>query len=205
MADIRPSIATLEDGSEVGTPLRSIQEGDSVASKNGSLGFAFKDNSNNAIAGPVKVEGNAIGNAVPGLVAKDGSGNLAYLKVNASGQVLTTSAATGNGKNARGTASGSSSFVTVASLTLANSKTYDQLDFNIACFRDAHFQVILSDNAVETILADAYTSGAMVSFHGALKEAEIVSGGTGTQLLLVKAKNMNALSDFKASLSVNES
>lgn len=233
MADVRESFTTLEGASQEGLALRSVQQGDSVASKNGSLGFAFKDNSGNAIAPiagvasgaapttaiptmsavdnagnltniPVKQSGQAPGDAVPVLGFRNSTGNLVAPQLNASGQLPVTFAAAGNGKKARGTIAGNASLTTVASLTLAVSKTYDNLDFIVSCFRDSVFQVILSDNGVETIIADALCGPGAFSFHGALKEAEIVSGATGTQLLLIKGQNLNALSDMRAALSVNE-
>jgi len=206
MADVRESFTTLEGASQEGLALRAVQEGNSVASKNGSIAFGFKDNSGNAIAA---IAGAAIGaaptTAVPVLGFLDSTGNLTAPQLNAAGQLPVTFAAAGNGKKQRGTVGGSLSLVTVASLTLAVSKTYDQLDFIVSCFRDARFQVILSDNAVETIISDALCGPGQFTVHAALKEAEIVSGATGPQLLLIKALNLNALSDFYASLSVNES
>lgn len=236
MADIRESFPTLEDGSGEGAPLRQVQEGDAVAAINGSLAFSFKDATGNAVAAPVKASGDAPGAAVPTLPAKDTAGNLIELPVKVAGdapgnampsmpfmdnsgnlaygtldvagnlKVAATIGATGNGKRARGQASGSSSLVTVATITLATSKIYDGLDFIVSCTRDSMFQVILSDNAVETIISEAIVGSGMPSFHASLKEAEIASGATGTQLLLIKAKNLVAasLSDFHASLSVNE-
>lgn len=178
MADTRESFPTLEGSSQEGLALRAAVEGDSPTSKNGSIGFSFKDSTGNVV-----------------LPQLDSAGRI---------KIVSGTGATGNGKKARGTASGNASLVTVASLTLTVNKVYDNLDFIVSCFRDALFQVILSDNAAETVIADALCSPGMTSFHGALKEAEISTGATGTQLLLIKAQNMNALSDFRAALSVNE-
>lgn len=229
--DVRESFTTLEGASEEGLALRAVVEGDSFAAKNGSLGFAFKDAAGNAIAGPVSTSGTAPGNAVPALVAKSTAGNLVEIPVKAAGEAPTTAVPglvfrdssgnlvypqlnaagavpvsfvtnTGDGKKARGTVGGSGTLVTVASLTLATSKIYENLDWVVSCFRDARFQVILSDNAVETIIADAICGPGAFSFHGQLTEAEITTGATGAQLLLIKALNLNALSDFYACLSV---
>lgn len=167
--------------------------------------LAAKDTAGNLIEMPVKAEGDAPADAVPSLGFKDSSGNLAYGNLDSFGNIKTVtsiSTVTGDGKRARGTASGSLTLVTVATLTLANSKIYENLDFIVSCFRDSRFQVILSDNAVETIIADAICSPGCTSFHGKMQEAEIATGATGTQLLLIKALNLNSLSDFYASMSV---
>lgn len=231
MADVRESFTTLEGATQEGLALRAVVEGDAVTAKNGSLAFGFKDASGNAVAAPVsasgtvpgaavpvlaaintagnlievpvKIAGDAPGNAVPVLGFRDSVGNLIAPQLAAGGALpVTFSTVTGDGKRARGTVGGSATLVTVASLTLATSKIYEDLDFIVSCFRDSRFQVILSDNAVETIVSDAICGPGCTSFHGKMQEAEIATGATGTQLLLIKALNLNALSDFYASLSV---
>jgi hypothetical protein len=191
MADVRESFVTLEGESQEGLALRAVQEGQSVAAKNGSIGFAFKDNSGNAI-----------------LPSLNGSGQLPVVgpltdvELRASPVPVAFVTLTGDGRRARGTAGGSLTLVTVATLTLATSETYENLDFIVSCFRDARFQVILNDDGAETIIADALCGPGAFSFHGQLSEAEFSTGATGTQSIIIKALNLNAPSDFYASVSV---
>lgn len=223
MADVRESFPSLEGASQEGLALRAVQEGESVASKNGALAFGFKDSTGNAIAPALNASGELpvvgpltdaelratpvdvlgpLTDAELRATPVDVLGPLTDAELRASPVPVTFGTVTGDGKRARGTVAGNASLVTVASLTLANSKIYENLDFIVSCFRDAIFQVILSDNAVETIIADALCGPGQLSFHGKMEEAEIATGATGTQLLLIKAQNPNALSDFRASLSV---
>ncbi len=208
MADVRESFTTLEGASQEGLALRAVQEGDAVAAINGSLAFGFKDSSGNAIApalnasnelpvvGPL-TDTELRASAVPV------SGPLTDTQLRASPVPVTFGSVNGNGKKARGTIAGNASMTTVASLSLTASKVYDGLDFIVSCFRNARFQVILSDNAVETVIADAICGPGQFSVHAAMKEAEISTGATGTQLLLIKGLNTDALSDMYAAMSVN--
>jgi hypothetical protein len=191
MADIRESFTTLEGASQEGLALRAVQEGDSGASKNGSIGFAFKDDSGNVILPALDASGN-----VPV------SGPLTDTELRASPVPVTFGSVNGDGLHDRGTIAGNASLTTVASITLAVDKIYDNLDFVVSCFRDCRFQVILSDNAVETILADAICGPGSFSQHVSLRELEINAGSTGAQLLLIKGINLNALSDMYAAASV---
>lgn len=207
MADVRESFPSLEGASQEGLALRAVQQGDSVASKNGSLAFAFKDNAGNAIAPALNGSGELpvvgpLTDAELRATPVDVLGPLTDAELRASPVPVTFGTVTGDGKRARGTVAGNASLTTVVSLTLATNKVYENLDFIVSCFRDALFQVILSDNGVETVIADALCGPGQLSFHGNLSEAEIATGATGTQLLLIKAQNQNALSDFRASLSV---
>lgn len=208
MADERASFPTLEDASGIGEALRTVQEGQSVASKNGALAWAFKDSSGNAIAAPVRTIGDAAAGlpVLPVAAFRDSSGNLVFPQLNAANQLPVTFAATGNGKKARGEVlAGSATLTTVATLTLATSKTYDNLNFVVSCFRDALFQVIWNDDGVETVLGDALCGPGQFTFHGALPDAEFTSGASGTQQLLIKALNTTgSLSALRAALSVNE-
>lgn len=223
MADKRPSFASLENGTEEGLALRAVQEGESVASKNGSLAFAFKDSTGNAIAAPLNAS-NELGVVGPLTDAElratpvdvlgpltdaelratpvDVLGPLTDAELRASPVPVTFGTILADGKRARGTVAGNASLTTVATLTLAVSKTYENLDFIVSCFRDAIFQVILNDNGSETIIADALCSPGQPSFHGQLTEAEFVTGASGTQSIIIKAQNLNATSDFRAAVSV---
>jgi hypothetical protein len=199
MADVRESFPTLEGASQEGLALRAVQEGDSPSAINGSLGFAFKDDAGNAVLPQLNASGEL---PVVGPLT-DTELRASPVPVSFSTPVpVTFTTVTGDGKRARGTASGNASLVTVASLTLAVNKIYENLDAVVSCFRDALFQVILSDNGSETIVAEALCGPGQLTSNIKMQEAEFATGATGTQLLLIKAQNLNALSDFRAALSV---
>jgi len=204
MADVRESFTTLEGASQEGLALRAVQQGDAVAAKNGSLAFSHQDTSGNAKAAPIKVEGNAKGDAIPTLPAIDPSNNLQYLKVNAAGQLSVTSEAVGNALHAHAKIAGNASLTDIATITLTADKRYENFDFLVACFRDAIFQVVQIDDATETILAEVLCGPGQFSFHGKLEELEILAGSTGTQEVVIRGQNVNALSDLRATISVKE-
>jgi hypothetical protein len=233
MADVRESFTTLEGASQEGLALRAVQQGDSVAAKNGSIAVAFKDNSGNGIlpvagvaAGaapttaipamiavddsgnltnlPVKQEGDAPADAIPVLGFKDSAGNLVAPQLNSSGQLPVSLEVSGNSLYARGKVAGNLSQVTVATLALTVDKYYEDLQFIVSCFRDAVFEIIWNNNGSETILAEALCGPGQYTVNALLKHVEFQAGSTGTQQILVKAINLNATSDFRATVSVVE-
>jgi len=231
MAEIRESFPTLEDGSEVGKVLRVVQEGDAVASINGQLAFAFKDDSANAVAAqllasgtaptiglpvlgavddagnlieiPVKVAGDGPANAIPALTFLDSTGNLAYVQLNSSGQVPVTTEVSGNGKFARGSSGGSTSQVTVTTLALTAAKKYESIHVLVSCYRDATFQLIWNNAGAETILADLRCGPGSLTQSFDLGELEITTGA-GVQQFLIKGINENAASTMTGTVSCKE-
>ncbi len=178
MADVRESFPSLEDTTTLaGRVLGARVEGDPSAAITGSIGFAFKDV----------------------------TGDVVLPQLNASGQLPVTTEEPGNSKSARGTNAGSVTPVTVASITLAASKTYDSLDFIVSSFRDTIFEIVQSDDGVETILADALVGAGFYTANGALKELEFTSGATGVQLLIVRGTILNVAATMRAAISVRES
>ena len=177
MSDIRESFGTLEIvGTQAGTVLGSRVEGDAAAAINGSIGFAFKD----------------------------ASGNVVLPQLNSLGQIPVTFDKLGDNLKARGLLVGTGTLTTVASITLVASKTYQNIEAVMSCFRDSNFQVIFSDNAVETILADALCGPGLFTAMMNFVNMEFTTGATGPQLLLVKGQNINALSDMRAAIAVKQ-
>lgn len=175
MADVRESFPSLEGASGEGLALRSVQQGEAVAAKNGSLAFAFKDSSGNAIAPAL----NPVG-ALP--VTMD----------------------VGTDLYARGTVAGNASFADVVSLALTVAKVYQGLEVLVSCFRDAVFEVVWDDDGSETILADAVITPGHSTVMINLSKLQFTSGATGTQTLKVRAKNLNTTSDFRATIATTE-
>lgn len=175
MTDPRPSFATLEDASGVGQALAKVLEGDAAVGKNAS----------------------------PSLVAKDPSGNLIYLKAAADGSLVFSQEVSAYLRQAASGA-GASGFSTVTTITLSASKAYRGLDLTVACARDAVFDVIWNDNGTEKII-DSIIVGSGQASHSYSKVHHSFTSGTGTQQLLVKAKNLTSiLSDFRAAAAVRE-
>lgn len=230
MADVRESFPSLEGASGEGLVLRSVQEGEAVASKNGQLAFAFKDNSGNAIAAPVKQAGQAVGDGVAVLAAKNTAGNAAEIPTLAEGEAVGQMVAVSAYKDAsgdaavpqliggavpvtfdvgtdlyaRGKVAGNLSQVTVATITLTASKTYQGIEAVLSCFRDAVFEIIFNDDGSETILADAVCSPGNTTANINLSKLQFTAGAAGTQQLLVKAINLNSTSDFRATVATTE-
>jgi len=191
MADLRESFPGLEDVSTgAGVAAGSRVEGDASSAVNGAIGFAFKDDSGDVILPALNASGQIVTNG------------LTNTQLRATPVPVSMGIVVGDGKRARGTVGGSLTLVTVATLALVVSKNYENLDFIVSCFRDARFQVILNDNGAETIIADACLTPGCSSLHAQLSEAEFATGASGTQSIIIKALNLNALSDFYASVSV---
>ena len=177
MSELRESFPSTEDtGTGAGVPLGARIEGQPAAAIQGAIGFAFKDS----------------------------AGNVILPSLNSSGQLPVTSEVSGNGLYARGTNAGSNSQVTIASLTLVASKKYENIQMIVSCFRDSTFQLIWSNNAAETILCDLRCGPGGFSAQANLGDLEFTSGSTGAQLLLIKGKNENALSNLTATVSCKQ-
>jgi hypothetical protein len=178
MAELRESFPSTENVSTgAGVPLGARIEGEASSAIQGAIGFAFKDS----------------------------SGNVILPQLNSSGQIpVTMDSATTTPKHNRGTNAGSASYVTVATITLTASKVIEDICVLTSCFRDSVFQLIQSDNAVETVLADFRCGPGQFTHHANLCTVELTAGATGAQLLLVKAKNVNALSELTATVSCRE-
>lgn len=179
MADVRESFPTLEDsGTGAGLPLHKVLEGDASAAKNASAG----------------------------LVAKKGDGTLRYLQVDDAGNLKVTTDGGGTQVKDRGTASGNTSLVTVAEITLTADANYVGLDWVCSCFRDALFEIVLIDDPsgtpTEEILADVLCGPGDFTDSGTLNLR--FTAGSTDPVLRVRAKNFNTTSDFRASISTTE-
>lgn len=180
MADPRTSFMILEDSAtQAGVPLHKIAEGNAVSGKN----------------------------ALPAMVAKDPSGNFVYLKSNAAGQLLIDQQAQVICKKAQGElAAGSATIadVTSAAITLTADKSYQNVGFIVSCRRDALFQIVQVNDATETILGEIVVGSGAYTISSQLHCLSFTSGSTGTQSLKIVAKNFEALSSLRASITVEE-
>jgi len=198
-------------------------EGDASAAKEGLVAFSHKDSAGNLVLPSLDALGNSkvvidhkdvAGDAAAGkegLVAfafKDSSGNIVLPTLTAAGAVPVTSAATAiRRKSTAGElAAGSASLanVTGASITLAVSKTFYGITAVVSSRRDSLFQLVQVDDATTTVLAEAVVGAGQFTFTFNLPDYQFASGGTGTQTLKIMAKNFEALSSLRATLTVNE-
>ncbi len=179
---LAPTFNVLENFStQEGTPWHLVAEGETVTGKNAGLV----------------------------MVAKDPSGDAIYLSVDTQGRLNVNSEAEdvvslkGVGDNA-----GSATFVTLFDITLQASTEYKELEWSVSCFRDATFELVHVDDlggggetfnilATPKVGSGDYTDSAK-------QEARFTTGGTGTQVLRVRALNLNALSQLEGSASIKE-
>ena len=180
MSDLRTSFSIIEDVStQAGVPLHKAIEGDAAAGKN----------------------------AHPALVAKDAAGNLIYLRTTAGGTLLTTTEGSVICKKAKGElAAGSATLalVTGASIPLTISKTYQSVAFVVSSRRDSLFQIVQVDDVTETILAEIVVGSGAYTESNTLHCLSFTAGATGTQALKIVAKNFEALSSLRASVTCEE-
>lgn len=224
MADLRESFATLEDSaSGEGKALIARIEGQAAAAQNGHIGFSFKDASGNVVLPALNAAGNigvtiehddVAGDAAAGkdgLVAfafKDSAGNLVLPQLTASGAISVTSAVTSARKKSPAgelaAGSGSLANVTGAAIALTATKIYYGISAIVCSRRDSLFQLVQVDDATSTVLAEAIVGAGQYTFEMMFPDMQITAGATGTQSLKIMAKNFEALSSLRATLTANE-
>lgn len=184
MTDSNPLFSSLDDGAGGGVALHKVLEGDAAAAKNAS----------------------------PALVAKDESGNLIYLKVNALGQLSTTSdTVSGNCKGGHLTkTAGSTSRTQVgADISLVAGKALSSLEWAFYNYRSTEYEIIIVDDPagtpVETTVMEALCSEGSASAIGRqVCLDDIDTTGMTTPVMRVFGTNLNKASDFRARVTVQE-
>jgi len=183
MADVREVFTSLENLSTgAGMPLHQAFEGDAAASRN----------------------------AHGALVAKDGSGNLKYLKTNANGElVISLESEEYALLSESGSVAGTTSYQDVATVVLQAGFVYKQLELVCSSFRDGIFQVVAIDDVgvtdVETVLIDGIRVGAgQFSAVVPLSTFMFTAGSTGVQNLVIRGKSLNAGSQLDVLVSFKE-
>ena len=171
------------------------------------------DNSNVGVAISQAVEGDAIAgrNFQGALVAKDGSDQLAFLRVNANGDLLVSTEdvvklpATGTATNVGGTET------LVTKVTLQASTDYTALECIVSCFRDCVVRVLAVDDAAGTPVETEIVSGVRIgpgqfTFSEAFQTiGTFTSGATGVQeLQLVASVPFGVTSDVEGTLGIKE-
>lgn len=178
MADVREVFPILEDSSNVGAVLSKSQAGDVASGKVGLTAFGFRDS----------------------------SGNLILPQLTASGRIAVDAgtAASGTCKSAYGTNAGSLSNVTLATITLTASKVVSDIEAQISCSRAALAEIVWNDNGAETILGWIMTGPGQFTAHLDINCLTFTSGATGTQQILLKAKNLDKAASLYGTVAVLE-
>jgi hypothetical protein len=179
MADVREVFPILQDASGAGIVADQMQSGFSPVGKNGVLVFGFRDS----------------------------SGNVVLPQLTSDGKLPVSSSTPGTQKDARDEVVGgdtSTSGVDVATITLTADKKYVDLQMLVSCSRSALFQAIWSDDGSETVLGDIILGPGQYTFGPYLTNVEFTAGSTGTQELILRARNLNAASTLRGTIAILE-
>lgn len=178
MAHERECFPILEDASQVGATLSKSENGNASAGKVGLTSWVFKDSAGNLVHPTLTTEGKI-------QVTSEGAG--------------VPKAATSDGEVA-----GSLTLTTICEVSLTADKTHGKIHANLSCFKEAIAYLIQLDDATETIIGHMILGPGQYSFKLDLGVKEFVSGSTGTQKLILKAKNLAKASDFLGDIACLE-
>jgi len=181
MADVRESFGTLEGSSGEGLVLAKVLEGDAIG-----------------------------GNAATMLVAKDNSGDLKYLEVDASGALSVTMDGAGTCKSAtvETPVAGSASKTTLADVTLTVAKIYRKLEWSVCNFRDTIYTMeVIDDPAGTPAIVKTHTvivGPGDYTDSGELHCFEFDTTGLTDPVLRLSGQNLNSTSDFRGTIAITE-
>lgn len=179
MADLRTSYTVLEDAStQAGLPLHKALSGESSSAKNAHGAFSYTD----------------------------AAGNFQYAKVNANREVIVSlESADLASLSDFGTIAGNASFTAVATIALVVDAVYRDITLIPYCTRDAQFKLVWDDDGAETDLtAPVGVNAGQVSDDITFGKLTFTAGASGSQNLIVYAKNLNAPSDLHATIALEE-
>ena len=190
MADPREIFYIIADSSSgEGEAAISRVEGEAAAAQAGLIGFAFKDSSGNVILPQLDAQ-----NRLP--VTSD---TVAGVCKNANGEL--------------GAGSTTTVKVTGAEIALTVAKVYHNISVMGCCLRTSLFELVHIDDEgggdIEVILAEFIVGAGQYSFKMAMDCLEIdTTGGTGTIVLTLRAKNFtgapSALSSLRGTIAALE-
>ena len=179
MSHVRESFPVLEDAvTKEGVAIHATSNGDASAGKVGATVWAFKDHLGNVVHPQLTPEGKLPVDFMGAGVAKSASSN---------GEVV-----------------GSLTLTDICEVSLTANKTVGKITVAGACFREAIFYLVQVNDATETIIDSFIVGAGQYSYNSNKGEYEISTGATGTQKLILKAKNLSKASDFLGSLSCLE-
>lgn len=185
MANAKSLFRTLDDGTEAGLAPRAKAVGDAPSTDKGLMAFGFRDSSGGVV--------------LPQLTA------LGKLPVD------TEAAAGTNKKHWAANDGGSLSYVDLAILPgTATAKLYTNFMVKVACQDEAEFELVYIDDEggtpAETVLMTFMTGPGQPSDGIMLRnELEVnTTGGTGTQVIKVRGKNLHKVSRLVAAIAAVE-
>lgn len=171
MSHLRETFPILENFSTFeGEVAHLAKAGEIAAGKNGLSAFAFKDSAGNFVHPQLTPEGK---------IAVDLEGAGVSKKASSEGEIA-----------------GSLTLTTIAEIALTADKTYGRISARGSCFKEAIFYLVQVDDATETIIGHGVVGAGDYNAKIDMGIAEVVAGSTGTQKLILKAKNLVKVSDF---------
>lgn len=186
MANEKALFRTLNDGTEAGAGLAQAIDATTAASgKLGSIGFAFKDSSGNVVLPQLT----AAGKIMVDTELVNGTAKKSWVANNA----------------------GSLTFVDLATISgVTTGKVYNSIFAQCLCQNEGEFELVYIDDAggtpVETVVATFMTGPGQYSDDiDPRTELEISTvGGTGTQVIKIRGKNLHKVSRLVAFMAIME-
>jgi hypothetical protein len=171
MSHLRETFPILEDiATGYGEVLHKALDGEAVLNKQGLKAFAFKDSDGNFVLPRLTPEGK-----LP--VDFDGAG--IAKKASSDGEIA-----------------GSLTLTTICEIDLDPSKVYGKIKAQGSCFKEAIFYLVQVDDTDELIVGHGIVGAGDYNCDIELGAGEVTAGASGTQKLILKAKNLNKVSDF---------
>lgn len=179
MSHLRETFPVIENlATGEGEVLNTANAGEVAAGKHGLSAFAFKDSAGNFVHPQLTSEGKLAVDFEGAGIAKTSS---------SAGEIV-----------------GSLTLTTIAEISLTPSKTHGKILAKGSCFKEALFYLIQVNDAVETIIGHGIVGAGDYNTVIDLGIGEVVAGATGTQKLILKAKNLTKVSDFLGHVSCLE-
>lgn len=177
MADEAPLFKVLQNASGSAEAIDKVESGDAPGTKNGILAFGFRDSAGNVIL-PQLTPGGAV--------------------------MVDSGASLGTMMHARGENAGSLTSVTIATIALSVTESYNSIEAIGSCLRETLFQIIHNDDGSEEIMGEFIVGAGQYSFHWESQSMSVTAGATGTQELLLKAMNLDKVSTIRGNLCAFE-
>lgn len=179
MSHLRETFPILENyATGDGEVAHTAVAGELVAGKNGIQAFGFKTHDGKFVLPTLTPEGK--------------------IQVDLEGAGIAKTA------SSEGEIAGSLTLTTIAEIALTAGKTYGRINAQLSCFKEAIAYLVQVDDATETIIGHAIVGAGDYNGKIDLGIGEIVAGASGTQKLILKAKNTVKVSDFLGHVSCLE-
>jgi hypothetical protein len=179
MADTREVFTGLENSSGDGQANLARQDGITDSQTGNHMGTTVAKKSTDATDAKLLVNANGH------LLVDDGI----------DGTLLEDYAVAGNGAD-----------VDVATITLTVDEIYNCISFRGACTSTTKFEVVQSDNAVETVLDSFLVGPGQFSYDGMLcnGKQQVTAGSTGVQSLILRGDKVAGNGDFHGKICAIE-